>query len=88
MYAVWKGLQQHVCIHVHEIIHAGEKPYRHLECGKSFRDISNLQVHQRAHRGKKPHQCIEYGRTFSLSSSFTSHQRTHTGLKTKAEASS
>ncbi|NXD03319.1 ZNF8 protein, partial [Certhia familiaris] len=39
---------------VHEHLHAREKPYRCLECGKSFSHTSHLFIHHQVHTGNGP----------------------------------
>ncbi|XP_070594220.1 zinc finger protein 3-like [Erythrolamprus reginae] len=62
-------------------IHTAEKPYKCMECGKSFRRSNQLICHQRIHTGEKPYKCMECGKNFRTSGDLTSHQRIHTGEK-------
>ncbi|XP_058029573.1 zinc finger protein 154-like [Ahaetulla prasina] len=59
----------------------GEKPYKCLECGKSFRDSCYLTSHKRIHTGEKPYECKECGKNFRFAQSLTSHNKIHTGEK-------
>ncbi|NXM03152.1 ZN287 protein, partial [Tyrannus savana] len=53
---------------VHQQLHRVEKPFKCLECGKSFsQSSSDLAVHQQLHRAEKPFKCLECGKSFSQS---------------------
>ncbi|NXM30864.1 ZN660 protein, partial [Oxyruncus cristatus] len=47
---------------VPEQFHAEEKPYKCLECGKSFSKSTALLTHQHLHTGEQPYTCGECGK--------------------------
>ncbi|KAM3844371.1 zinc finger protein 213-like [Vipera latastei] len=59
----------------------GEKPFKCLDCGKSFRDSNYLTSHKRIHTGEKPYKCWQCGKSYRFPQSLTSHYRIHTGEK-------
>ncbi|XP_043849770.1 zinc finger and SCAN domain-containing protein 20-like [Dromiciops gliroides] len=60
---------------------SGRKPYKCLECEKSFSWQSHLVLHQRIHTGERPYKCLECGKSFSWRSHLNTHLRIHTGEK-------
>lgn len=55
------------------------RPYKCLECDKSFTVKSNLIKHHRIHTGERPYKCTLCSKSFSRNSHLITHQRTHTG---------
>ncbi|XP_053146126.1 zinc finger protein 436-like isoform X2 [Hemicordylus capensis] len=58
-----------------------ERPYKCLDCGKSFPWVSRLISHRRTHSGEKPYTCLDCGKSFTQRSSLLAHERIHTGEK-------
>ncbi|XP_073404134.1 LOW QUALITY PROTEIN: uncharacterized protein [Dendrobates tinctorius] len=65
----------------HQRAHRKNMPYSCSECGKCFKQKSNLYAHQRSHTGEKPFPCSECGKCFAKKSNLLAHQRSHTGEK-------
>ncbi|NXR31132.1 ZN572 protein, partial [Zosterops hypoxanthus] len=47
------------------------------DCGKDFKQKSNLITHQRIHARERPYKCPQCGKSFSLSSALIKHQQRH-----------
>uniref|UniRef100_A0A8C4XHF0 C2H2-type domain-containing protein n=1 Tax=Erpetoichthys calabaricus TaxID=27687 RepID=A0A8C4XHF0_ERPCA len=65
----------------HQRSHAGEQPYSCINCGKTFKQETNMKVGQRVHTGEKPFSCPECGKIFPFYDDFKFHQRVHNGAK-------
>ncbi|XP_066458309.1 zinc finger protein 260-like isoform X5 [Eleutherodactylus coqui] len=76
-----RGNKSHRQIAQHKKGHAGKKSYSCSECGKCFRDKSNLVLHQKIHTGEKPYSCSECWKCFITKSHLVRHERIHTGEK-------
>uniref|UniRef100_UPI00358E03A3 uncharacterized protein isoform X2 n=1 Tax=Myxine glutinosa TaxID=7769 RepID=UPI00358E03A3 len=65
-----------------EVQHIGvipkEKRYKCADCGKLFRQSTDLFRHQSLHTGERPFQCVQCGKAFALARDLTRHGRTHT----------
>ncbi|XP_061895381.1 zinc finger and SCAN domain-containing protein 2-like [Entelurus aequoreus] len=59
--------------------HTNNKHFDCSECGKSFKQKSNVTVHMRIHTGEKPFTCSVCKKSFSRKQDMLSHMRTHTG---------
>ncbi|XP_026182030.1 zinc finger protein 583 isoform X2 [Mastacembelus armatus] len=66
---------------IHNLRNSAAKRFSCLECGKSFRCVSQLEIHQRSHTGEKPFRCTLCGKRYAQKGHLYTHQRTHTGEK-------
>ncbi|XP_039204248.1 uncharacterized protein LOC120310185 [Crotalus tigris] len=64
-----------------EKINSGGKPYKCMECGKSFGQRRYLTSHKIIHTGEKPFRCIDCGKSFNHKANLNSHRMNHTGEK-------
>ncbi|XP_019505376.1 PREDICTED: zinc finger protein with KRAB and SCAN domains 2 [Hipposideros armiger] len=58
-------------------VHAGESPYKCVDCEKSFGTCARFREPRRAHTGDRPHACALCGKRFSKSSVLGKHRETH-----------
>lgn len=66
----------------HTLIHKGEKPCKCEDCGRGFRQYSDLMYHRNSiHLRLKPYQCEYCGKEFSRKYSLTIHRKVHTGIR-------
>ena len=88
-YANQKSRQPQVChicdrifsnssnLHMHLLIHKGEKRHKCPVCEQSFTQTSHLNRHQVIHTGQKDFECSICQRTFARSSNLKEHMITH-----------
>ncbi|XP_058258422.1 gastrula zinc finger protein XlCGF7.1-like [Hemibagrus wyckioides] len=74
-------VSQKVISRKHQIVHAEEKLFHCLQCGKSFSLNGYLRKHQRLHTEEKPHHCSQCGKSFLQENKLKRHQLVHTEVK-------
>ncbi|XP_028283236.1 uncharacterized protein LOC114449624 [Parambassis ranga] len=57
------------------------KPFRCLECGKSFTQKTRLKTHQSVHTGERPFSCKICSKRFSRQDNCLRHERFHSGTR-------
>lgn len=57
------------------------KPFRCLECGKSFTQKTRLKTHQSVHTGERPFSCKICSKRFSRQDNCLRHERFHSGIR-------
>ncbi len=69
----------------HKLKHtATEKPFKCLQCKKSFSQSRYLRRHEQIHLEINPHQCSECGMTFKIKNGLNKHiRRVHSSIITK-----
>ncbi|XP_044859906.1 zinc finger protein 282-like isoform X2 [Mauremys mutica] len=63
----------------HQRNHSKEKPYKCIDCGKSFKCQSELTRHRRVHTGERPYECTKCDKSYSQKYHLLQHLRVHTG---------
>ncbi|XP_044838695.1 zinc finger protein 135-like [Mauremys mutica] len=60
---------------------AAERPYRCLDCGRTFIRRTNLLSHRCGHTDEQPYRCSYCGKSFSLCFNLAMHRRVHAGKR-------
>ncbi|KAM9120006.1 uncharacterized protein ACDP82_016184 isoform 2-T2 [Pangshura tecta] len=60
---------------------AAERPYRCLDCGRTFITHTNLRSHRCGHTDKQPYRCLYCRKSFILRFNLAMHKRVHAGKR-------
>uniref|UniRef100_A0A8C7DX77 C2H2-type domain-containing protein n=1 Tax=Naja naja TaxID=35670 RepID=A0A8C7DX77_NAJNA len=63
----------------HTVIDKAERPYKSMECGKTFNKSNHLFFHKKTHSEEKRFTCMECGKSFCDNYYLIRHQKIHTG---------
>ena len=63
-----------------QAVHTGDKPFKCVECDKTFRTQLELQSHMGRHTGVKPFKCDICEKEFISTITFKRHAIVHSGM--------
>ena len=73
-------LIQILALFVLQAVHTGDKPFKCVECDKTFRTQLELQSHMGRHTGVKPFKCDICEKEFISTITFKRHAIVHSGM--------
>ena len=73
-------LIQMLALFVLQAVHTGDKPFKCVECDKTFRTQLELQSHMGRHTGVKPFKCNICEKEFISTITFKRHAIVHSGM--------